>query len=437
VGADQVLARLVDGPVRVVDRLASEADVATWRAQTERAKADALRVQAVVSRIDARVRVAALTYDLAGDHAELTYTAKEFNNEERLHREARQFLGVANLEIEQVGDRDRAKALGGLGQCGRGLCCATWMTEFPAISIKMAKDQGLAPNPTKISGACGRLLCCLAFEVDAYREIVGTLPKVGKRITTPVGRAKVISINAITETVRLRLDETDQVIELAAETIRRQMGTAIRPEELDGTVEEAIRREDEERRALFLAALEPTDKRAGGRRSSRAAFDAPHEPRAPRPPRQRPASSSGAPERPRRDEPRPGGTRAPREQRPPRDSAPREASRTEHTTIGGIRITRRSARPADGAPPAARPPRDAAPRNVAPRPPRDTTRPPRNEARSDTPRPASDGTPNTDAPGESEEQRRRRRRGRRGGRGRGASDSGGDGGSAPESGSDE
>ncbi|MBM4411481.1 MAG: hypothetical protein FJ037_09235, partial [Chloroflexi bacterium] len=273
VGADQVLASLVDGPVRVVDRLASETDVATWRAQTERAKADVLRVQAVAARIDARVRVAALTYDLAGEHAELTYTAKEFNGEERLHREARQFLGVANLEVEQVGDRDRAKALGGLGQCGRGLCCATWMTEFPAISIKMAKDQGLAPNPTKISGVCGRLLCCLAFEVDAYREIVGTLPKVGKRITTPVGRARVISINAINETVRLRMDESGQVIELAAETIRRQMGTAIRPEELDGDVEEAVRREDEERRALFLAALEPTDRRSG-RRSSRAAFDA-------------------------------------------------------------------------------------------------------------------------------------------------------------------
>lgn len=449
VGADQVLASLVDGPVRVVDRLASEADITAWRTQTERAKTDAVRVQAVVSRIDARVRVAALTYDLGGGRAELTYTAKEFNGEERLRREAAQFLGVTDLEVEQVGDRDRAKALGGVGQCGRGLCCATWMTEFPAISIKMAKDQGLAPNPTKISGVCGRLLCCLAFEVDAYREIVGTLPKVGKRITTPVGKAKVISINAINETVRLRMDETGQVIELAAETIRRQMGTAIRPEELDGDVEESIRREDEERRALFLAALEPTDRRAP-RRSSRAAFDAPgrevrderplrdldasavpedridapREPRAPRPPRQRPAASSG--ERPRRDEPRPGGTRTPREQRPPRDGAPR----TEHTTIGGIRITRRSTRPADGAAPAPRPPREGATGERAPRPPRDSSpRPPRDEA----PRPPADGAPEAGAPGESEEQRRRRRRGRRGGRGRGTGDTGGNTGGAPES----
>ena len=455
VGADQVLSNLVDGPSRVIDRLAVEADIARWREQTERAKADIFRVQSIASRVDARVRVANLSYDLAHTYGELTYTAHEFNSEERLHREVMQFLGIANLEVEQVGDRDRAKALGGVGQCGRGLCCSTWMTEFPAISIKMAKDQGLAPNPTKISGVCGRLLCCLAFEVDAYREIVGTLPKVGKRITTPVGKAKVISINAINETVRLRMDETNQVIELSADLIRRQMGTAIRPEELDGDVEGGIRREDEERRALFLAALEPTDRRAP-RRSSRAAFDAPgrevrderplrdldagavpeartdapREPRAPRPARQRPAASNDT-ARPRRD----AGTgirgrRDAGDARPPRDGAPRErtprddAPRTERTTIGGIRVTRRSARPADSAGTAApRPPRDVAPRDV--------TRPPRSQA----PRPPSDGAPGADVPGESDEPLRRRDR--RGGRGRGTYDGGDTGSASPDSGSDD
>ncbi|MBM4364467.1 MAG: hypothetical protein FJ104_17445, partial [Deltaproteobacteria bacterium] len=272
VGADQVLPNMVQGPTRVISRLATEADVMTWRAQSERAKADVLRVQAVATRIDGRVRIAHVSYDLAHTFAELTYTAREFNGEERLHREALPLLGVTDLEIEQVGDRDRAKALGGLGVCGRALCCSTWMTEFPAISIKMAKDQGLAPNPTKISGVCGRLLCCLAFEVNVYREVVGTLPKVGKRVTTPLGRAKVISINALSETVRMRLDETGQVIELGAEVLRRQMGTAVRPEELEGLVEEDVRRQEEERRALFLAAIEPTDKRPAARRS---AFDAP------------------------------------------------------------------------------------------------------------------------------------------------------------------
>ncbi len=455
VGADQVLANLVDGPTRVIDRLAAEDDIATWRAQTERANADALRAQAVATRIDARVRIAQISYDLTHTYGELTYTAREFNGEERLHREAVQLLGVSNLQVEQVGDRDRAKALDGLGQCGRGLCCATWMTEFPAISIKMAKDQGLAPNPSKISGACGRLLCCLAFEVDAYREIVGTLPKVGKRITTPIGRAKVISINAMNETVRLRLDDSNQVIELAAETIRRQMGTAIRPEEMDATVEEGIRREDEERKALFLAALEPTDRRAP-RRSSRAALnspgrevrderplrdldenavpedriDEPREPRVARPTRQRPAPSS-ATARPRRDAPSGGATRGRRDagdarpprDAPPRDGAPRDGARTERTTIGGIRVTRRSARPADVAGPTTpRPPRDAAPRDTTPRPPQ-----------NETPRLPSEGAPGADIPGESEEQRRRRRRGRRGGRGRGPGDTGG----APESGSDD
>ena len=85
------------------------------------------------------------------------------------------------LKDRQSGGRGQkiGQALGGLGQCGRALCCASWQVEFPAISIKMAKDQGLAPNPSKISGVCGRLLCCLSFEVEAYRELRGDLPKAG------------------------------------------------------------------------------------------------------------------------------------------------------------------------------------------------------------------------------------------------------------------
>ena len=150
-------------------------------------------------------------------------------------------LQIEDLRTEQVGDRDRAKALGGLGQCGRGLCCSTWMTEFPAISIKMAKDQGLAPNPSKISGVCGRLLCCLSFEVEGYREIVGSLPKVGKNLTTPAGKAKVLSINALSETVRLRFEQTGQIIEISTEAMKRQMGTTLRPEEMDAEIEEALK----------------------------------------------------------------------------------------------------------------------------------------------------------------------------------------------------
>ena len=133
------------------------------------------------------------------------------------------------------------------------------MTTFPSISIKLAKDQGIAPNPSKISGVCGRLLCCLTFEVDAYREIAGTLPKIGKTISTPAGRAKVLSINYLSETVRLHFKDTGEIIQISAAELRSQMGTTVRPIELDSKVEAAVRLEDEERQKNLLAVLTPID----------------------------------------------------------------------------------------------------------------------------------------------------------------------------------
>lgn len=256
---DQVVNDPPEGPVRIVERLASEADVEAHRAQRRRAEEDIGRAQGIAARTDPRVRVASIVYDLAGDHAELTFTAGEqYSDAAWLARAVSDALG-ADVEVRQVGDRDRAKALGGLGQCGRALCCATWQTEFPSISISMAKEQGLAPNPSKISGVCGRLLCCLSFEVDAYRELVGDLPKVGKRVSTPVGRARVLNVDAMRQVVRLRLDGTREVIEIPADDLRRQYGTTVRPADLEDEIEERVRREDRERRDNLVAVLEPVD----------------------------------------------------------------------------------------------------------------------------------------------------------------------------------
>ena len=201
IAADQVLAsNLPQGPRNVVDRIATGEDVRAWERQKERAAEDRGRAQALATRNDPRVRVAAVTYDLAGRSGEVTFTAPE-RVEHRWLEQALADLLEADLAVMQVGDRDRAKAAGGLGVCGLELCCSSWMTEFPSISIKMAKDQDLAPNPSKISGVCGRLLCCLSFEVEAYRELRGDLPKVGKRVTTPTGRAKVLSVNSLKQKI--------------------------------------------------------------------------------------------------------------------------------------------------------------------------------------------------------------------------------------------
>ena len=261
IAPDQVVAATVEGPLRVVDRLATEADVDAWRARKRQAQEDIGRAQAFATRSDPRLRVASIRYDLAGEHGELTYTANDRVEHDWFARQFADLLDSRDLLVEQVGDRDRAKAVGGLGQCGRGLCCATWMTNFPQISIKMAKDQDLSPNPTKISGVCGRLLCCLAFEVDAYRELRGDLPRVGKRVTTPVGRAKVLSVNTLKQLVRLRFDETGEVVEMGADELRQQYGTAVRPEELETTVEEPRRRREQRIQESTIAILEPITER--------------------------------------------------------------------------------------------------------------------------------------------------------------------------------
>jgi cell fate regulator YaaT (PSP1 superfamily) len=111
------------------------------------------------------------------------------------------------IELRQIGVRHRAKMVGGLGICGRGLCCASFLQDFEPVSVRMAKEQQLSLNPNKISGICGRLMCCLTYEYSAYQEIRKHLPRVGKRIQTPEGEGKIIRYNLVRETVTLELED--------------------------------------------------------------------------------------------------------------------------------------------------------------------------------------------------------------------------------------
>ena len=115
------------------------------------------------------------------------------------------------IELRQIGVRDEAKMLGGLGPCGRPICCGTFLGDFQPVSIKMAKEQNLSLNPTKISGLCGRLMCCLKYEQDNYEEARKRMPRVGKDVITPDGRGHVIDINVLRETVRVRFQDGDNV----------------------------------------------------------------------------------------------------------------------------------------------------------------------------------------------------------------------------------
>ena len=109
------------------------------------------------------------------------------------------------IELRQIGVRDEAKMLGGVGNCGRGLCCSTWLSDFEPVSIKMAKVQNLSLNPSKISGICGRLMCCLKFENDVYTHMKKGMPSVGERIRTPDGMAVVTDVNILENIIKTRL----------------------------------------------------------------------------------------------------------------------------------------------------------------------------------------------------------------------------------------
>ena len=115
------------------------------------------------------------------------------------------------IELRQIGVRHRAKMVGGLGICGRGLCCAGFLRDFEPVSVRMAKEQQLSLNPNKISGICGRLMCCLTYEYASYQELRKSLPKVGKRLQAPEGEGKIIRYNFIRETVTLEMEDRREV----------------------------------------------------------------------------------------------------------------------------------------------------------------------------------------------------------------------------------
>jgi len=114
------------------------------------------------------------------------------------------------IELRQIGVRDEAKMMGGLGVCGRVLCCNSFLGDFQPVSIKMAKEQGLSLNPTKISGACGRLMCCLKYEQEAYEEILTRVPKEGAIVETPDGQGVVMGISLLKELVKVKLDNDNE-----------------------------------------------------------------------------------------------------------------------------------------------------------------------------------------------------------------------------------
>ncbi len=244
IAPDQVLANEIKETLKPILRAASPEDIVQWNALKARARDDLRAAKSHVADHGGDMQVVSAEYNLDGSQLTFYFTAPDRVDYRQAVRDLSQQIGV-KVQFLQVGDRDRAKLLDGYDVCGQRLCCSSWQTAFPSVSIKMAKEQDLPLNPQKISGVCGRLYCCLTFEFEGYRELRGQLPKVGSMVSTPVGEAKVRSINVLKKTVSLWVEEARQVIEMPAVDLQMQYGLTVRPVELVREIEAPLRAQAE------------------------------------------------------------------------------------------------------------------------------------------------------------------------------------------------
>jgi cell fate regulator YaaT (PSP1 superfamily) len=154
---------------------------------------------------DLPMKLVEAEYTFDGSRLTFYFTAEERVDFRALVRDLASLFHT-RIELRQIGARDHAKLLGGVGVCGRTLCCSSWLTEFNVVSIKMAKEQGLPLNTSKISGVCGRLMCCLAYENDDYMAAKAEMPAYGEILMTPSGAGRVTAVNVPKESVELTLE---------------------------------------------------------------------------------------------------------------------------------------------------------------------------------------------------------------------------------------
>jgi len=212
-GVTEVEDTMIVSPLKPVVRPATEKD-ASMREQNAAKEGDAFRVcQEMIAKHKLDMRLVSAEYSFNGSKLLFYFTADERVDFRELVKDlASQFR--TRIELRQIGVRDEAKMIGGLGSCGRPVCCKSFLRDFHPVSIKMAKAQNLSLSPTKISGLCGRLMCCLQYEQAAYEEMHQKMPRVNREIQTPEGIGTVVENNVITEKTKVRLPLPDGTIDV-------------------------------------------------------------------------------------------------------------------------------------------------------------------------------------------------------------------------------
>ena len=216
-GNHTIPAKDVVSPLRNILRLATAHDekVMEENRRKEKRAFDLCMEKIQEHKLDMQLVSAEYAFD--GSKILFFFTADERVDFREL---VKQLAGMLHtrIELRQIGVRDKAKMVGGLGICGRPFCCASFLDDFQPVSIKMAKTQNLSLNPTKISGTCGRLMCCLKYEQDAYEDLIRSSPKLESVVDTPDGRGTVIELDLLRQRVKVRMEEHPESISVFANT---------------------------------------------------------------------------------------------------------------------------------------------------------------------------------------------------------------------------
>ncbi|MBM4443821.1 MAG: stage 0 sporulation family protein [Chloroflexi bacterium] len=219
----QVVASELNEALKPVLRKASAEDAEQHKVVQQKERQALTRCSELAAKLNLPIKLRGAESNLSGNYITIFFSAEGRVDFRQLVRELAANLRV-RVELHQVGPRDETKLIGGVGRCGYQLCCASFLTDFKPLSIRMAKEQSLSLEPTKISGICGRLLCCLGYEAEFYRSMKERLPPVGARVKTPMGEGTVSGANVLKEAVIVQFESQVPVEFPLAEVTRLDSG---------------------------------------------------------------------------------------------------------------------------------------------------------------------------------------------------------------------
>lgn len=246
VGPKEITEDEIVSPLKKVLRIALDEDFDIHRENTRKAKEAIGICQEKVAEHGLKMKLVDVEYTFDNNKVIFYFTADGRVDFRELVKDLAAIFKT-RIELRQIGVRDEAKMVGGIGPCGKMVCCAQFLGEFEPVSIKMAKEQSLSLNPTKISGLCGRLMCCLKYEQETYEELLKKMPQIGSIVITPMGKGTIIDSYTLLERVKVKVklkDDTGEIFQYHINEI--QVTGAIDPsyEKIAAEVETTVDIED-------------------------------------------------------------------------------------------------------------------------------------------------------------------------------------------------